>query len=491
MLWWALGGARRILARPVRPVTALLAALVMVASTSAAAWAYEPGVDVSGYQHSTSLDWSQVQASGVEFAYLKATEGRTYTNPYFAADWAATTGLGLYRGAYHYAWPSSGTAVAQATYFVSVAGLADQPGDLPPVLDLENHGSLGVAALRTWTANFLSTVESLTGRTPIIYTSPNFWRTYLGDSTAFTRYPLWVAHYTSASQPSLPGGWSTWTFWQNTSSGRVNGISGNVDQDRFNGTLDDLKVLARATDLATPDPTTDPGPVPDPSTDPGTDPVGAPAPDPTTAAPTPLATSTTVTASSTAVPAGHSVLFSGTVLSTDGTPVAGGTTALARRPVGATSWTRVTTGTTDATGHVTLSAVVDQDASYRLRLLPTTSYASSSSTPVAVGVLAPRATAVTIGTMAARVRRGHPVRLYGHLRLADGAGVAGERVVLLARVLGTSRWRQVGTGTSLAPTGWWQVTARPWRPRAYKAVYGGSTQYLPAHSTSVVVRVRR
>lgn len=470
-----LSTVRRRLTRIARPVAVAVLSLAAVVAPAAEAWGWEPGVDVSRYQHSTSLDWAKVQADGVEFAFIKATEGRTYTNPYFADDWAATTALGLYRGAYHFARPSTGTAAAQARYFVDVAGLADQPGDLPPVLDLESTGGLGVSALQTWTASFLTTVETLTGRTPIIYCSPSFWRDHLGDSTAFTRYPLWIAHYTSAAQPSLPGGWTTWAFWQNTSSGRVNGISGNVDQDRFNGSLDDLKVLAQVSP--------EPAPVPPPTgtTDPG-DPVPA----------DPAATTTALSAGTSAAYVGQSVTFAGSVLTRDGSlPVAGHTVALARRPVGSTSWVRVATATTDANGQVSVSTVLDQAASYRARLLGDSSYLSSASAPVDVALLGKQATRLTIGRMAARVRRGHPVTIYGHLTLPDASGVAGQRVVLFSRVLGTSTWRRVGTGTTIAPTGWWQVVARPRRAVAFKAFYEGSAAYDPAHSTQVAVRVRR
>ena len=244
--------------RLVRPAALAVVTLSLLVGTAAGAMGYEQGIDVARYQHSTSLDWAKVQADGVEFAFIKATEGRTYTNPYFVPDWASTTQLGIYRGAYHFARPSTGTAAAQAKYFVGVAGTAGGFGDLPPVLDLEDSGDLTVSGLRTWVSNFLQTVESLTGRTPIIYCSPSFWSSSLGDSTAFTHYPLWIAHYTGDAQPRLPGGWTTWTFWQNTSTGTVDGISGNVDMDRFNGTLDQLQVLANASGVAPPPPPTEP-----------------------------------------------------------------------------------------------------------------------------------------------------------------------------------------------------------------------------------------
>ena len=74
----------------------------------------------------------------------------------------------------------------------------------------------------------------------IIYTTTPFWKTFLGNSTWFADngYRLWIAHWTSAAQPTLPAsnwGGHSWTLWQYTNAGIVDGIDGNVDQDRFRG----------------------------------------------------------------------------------------------------------------------------------------------------------------------------------------------------------------------------------------------------------------
>ena len=172
--------------------------LVVVLVTSFAAMlastlAYADGIDVSHWQG--TINWSKVKAAGMQFAFMKATESTTYTDTQLATNWAGVQAVGMYRGAYHFARPKVGTAPAQAKYFVSKVGSFQGAGTLPPVLDLEASGGLGVTALRNWTATWLQTVEQLTGRTPIIYVSPAFWEHYLGNSTAFTRYPLWIAHY--------------------------------------------------------------------------------------------------------------------------------------------------------------------------------------------------------------------------------------------------------------------------------------------------------
>jgi GH25 family lysozyme M1 (1,4-beta-N-acetylmuramidase) len=211
---------------------------------TAAAVSMPLGIDVARYQHPSgaAIDWGQVAASGKRFAIVKATELYTgsngqpvlYTNPYLRGDLTGAHAAGLVIGTYAFAHPEN-SATAQADAFAAAIGTLP-PGSLPPVLDLELDGGLSVSALVTWTQTFLNRLQTRTGIVPMIYSGPNFWKTELGNSTAFARYPLWEAHYTSASAPYQMGGWSTYTLWQYTSTATVAGITGDVDQNRFNAT---------------------------------------------------------------------------------------------------------------------------------------------------------------------------------------------------------------------------------------------------------------
>jgi Glycosyl hydrolases family 25/Divergent InlB B-repeat domain len=79
-----------------------------------------------------------------------------------------------------------------------------------------------------------------TGVRAMIYSSPHFWRTYLGDTTWFADhgYALWIAHWgvPSPMVPAADWGGHGWTYWQWTSTGHISGIGPNVDRDRFHGT---------------------------------------------------------------------------------------------------------------------------------------------------------------------------------------------------------------------------------------------------------------
>ncbi len=208
------------------------------------------GPDVSGHQHGqgTAIDWPAVAAGGVSFVFVKATESNWYVNPWFARDYQGARDAGLVRSAYHFARPTPdlASATAQADMLLRVAGVGDQPGDLPLTLDLEQSGGLSPAQLVAWTQRLLDRVEQATGRAPLIYTYPYFWATAMGGTSAFTRYPLWIASY-QQSGPALPlpGGWRDWTFWQHTDRSTEPGILGGVDGNRFRGSVDELRALAR------------------------------------------------------------------------------------------------------------------------------------------------------------------------------------------------------------------------------------------------------
>ena len=74
-----------------------------------------PGLDVSSWQG--NVDWATVAANGARFAYVKATEGTSYVNPYFTQQYGGAYDVGLVRGAYHFGLPDRSTGAAQAQWF--------------------------------------------------------------------------------------------------------------------------------------------------------------------------------------------------------------------------------------------------------------------------------------------------------------------------------------------------------------------------------------
>ena len=198
------------------------------------------GLDLSHYNG--SVNFAQLAAGGLAFAYLKASEGRFTKDPLYATNYAGFQQNQIPRGAYHFFYPQL-DAQAQAANFLSVVTQLNA-GDLPPVLDVEVSGEQSPSAIAAAMQQWLDAVQQSLGRTPMIYTAAGFWNTALGGTTSFASYPLWVAEYTGNSSPRLPTGFSNYVFWQYSQSGSVPGIASNVDLDQFNGSLSDLNQLA-------------------------------------------------------------------------------------------------------------------------------------------------------------------------------------------------------------------------------------------------------
>lgn len=198
------------------------------------------GIDVSHYQG--VIDWPMLATTQndprfpLRFLFMKATEGGDMTDENFQSNFERAKEWGFMRGAYHYFIPAT-DARKQAQFFISQVQL--QPGDLPPVLDVEvspkhKNRQLFVQNVKTW----LDVVEAYYGVKPILYASYKFKEKYLND-TIFNRYPYWIAHYYVDSVQYQ----GQWAFWQHTDAGTVPGIKEQVDLDIYHGSYEQLKEL--------------------------------------------------------------------------------------------------------------------------------------------------------------------------------------------------------------------------------------------------------
>lgn len=203
------------------------------------------GIDVSRWQG--DVDWQSWWDKGKRFAYVKASEGTYNTNPYFDQQYDGSAGVGMTRGAYHFAIPNDSAASTQANFFVDNGGGWARDGKtLPGVIDIEpnpNVGSDGTddcygmtkAELADWLGEFATTYHQRTGRYPVIYTVTSWWTACVNSSAFGETSPLWIARWNS-EVGGLPSGWTSWTFWQYSTT--------PVDQDKFAGTAAELRQLA-------------------------------------------------------------------------------------------------------------------------------------------------------------------------------------------------------------------------------------------------------
>jgi GH25 family lysozyme M1 (1,4-beta-N-acetylmuramidase) len=213
------------------------------------------GIDVSRYQ--PTVDWQRVADSGISFAFIKASQSN-FGDPLFSKHWAGARAAKLLRGAYHYLVPDLDGA-KQAGAFLKILG--NDPGELPPVLDIEAK-TTNPAQYAAYSEAWLKIVEDALKRRPIIYTAAWYWNSTMllgGKYPAWAaNYPLWVAHYPlregfppvsdiedNKHKPAMPKSWTAWTVWQYTERGRVDGIvtdgrPANVDLNAFQSSLEDL-----------------------------------------------------------------------------------------------------------------------------------------------------------------------------------------------------------------------------------------------------------
>jgi lysozyme len=224
---------------------ALAGILVMQAATTGAGSPDDcgapqrvPGIDVSSYQG--AVDWRQVRAAGMVFAFARFSDGLEIIDERFAENFAGMRRAGVVRGAYQ-VFRASADPVAQADLLLQALRRAGHP-DLPLVADVETDDGMESNEVRVRLSRWLRRIERRTRRRPIVYTSPSM-SNILGAEMGM--YHLWIAHY-EVDCPRLPEGWPGWRFWQHSSSGSVPGVSGPVDLDAFAGTKSELRRLSRA-----------------------------------------------------------------------------------------------------------------------------------------------------------------------------------------------------------------------------------------------------
>jgi lysozyme len=204
------------------------------------------GVDVSYYDG--NVNWTRARAAGVAFTFVRVSDGLTFHDPKFTANWQGAKAAGVLRGAYQFFRPSD-DPTEQADLLIAAIGGKYTPGDLPPVIDVEVTQGASPSTLASKIRVWVNRVQTKLGVRPIIYTGTYFWADQVGGPTDFAGDPMWLARYTSC--PAVTSPWTTWTFWQYSDTGSIAGIPSAVDVNRFNGTLAQLQAFAGGASVST------------------------------------------------------------------------------------------------------------------------------------------------------------------------------------------------------------------------------------------------
>jgi len=198
------------------------------------------GIDVS--EHQGDIDWERVEADGFHFAFIKATEGMDHRDSCFARNWEDASTAGIARSAYHF-FTFRSPGLEQARNFIAV--VPDEPGSLPPTIDVEFGGnSREVPDRETFTRelkDYIGEIEAHYGVKPILYVTYDSYQEFIvGD---YEDCIIWIRDL--FGYPLLED--ERWLFWQYNCRGRVAGIGGYVDLNVFNGDRADLERLLQQT----------------------------------------------------------------------------------------------------------------------------------------------------------------------------------------------------------------------------------------------------
>ncbi|WP_346727968.1 GH25 family lysozyme [Pseudoflavonifractor sp. MCC625] len=189
------------------------------------------GVDVSTYQG--EVDWTSLAGQGVDFAFIKATEGSGLKDVRFAENWSGSQAAGIRPGAYHFfSYDSPGET--QAQNFIETVPVT--PGSLPPVVDIEFYGSYldepaDAASTKAILDPLLEALEEHYGVKPILYATYRSYQLYL-SGREYQDYPLWI------SSPLVAPLLHDWDFWQYSHAARLEGYQGReqrIDLNVFRG----------------------------------------------------------------------------------------------------------------------------------------------------------------------------------------------------------------------------------------------------------------
>ncbi len=194
------------------------------------------GIDVSTLQG--SIDWGSVRAAGVDFAMIKATQGRgesaatknlrNFADSRFAANIAGASTAGIACGVYHYFTAKTVDEVdKEAEFFLKTIAPYKSRIKLWAAVDVESEPHLkgiGRTPLTALVRRFLRKIEAA-GYPAMLYTNPNF-IVYRFEPGAFDGTALWLAHW-GVSKPYAGTNPLIWQF----GAGRIDGIATEVDHN--------------------------------------------------------------------------------------------------------------------------------------------------------------------------------------------------------------------------------------------------------------------
>ena len=183
------------------------------------------GIDVS--HHNGKIDWKTVSKNkDIQFVYIKAAEGKTYTDQRYKENIKEARKQGLKVGSYHFFRMTSG-AYEQFKHLSKIIEKDKQ--DLIPMIDVETTDKHPVSEVRDSLRVLLRLVEKHYGVRPMIYGTNRSYNEICG--IWFNRYKLYLGRY--GKNPPIIRGREHYYIWQYSENGKIKGIPKPVDLCRF------------------------------------------------------------------------------------------------------------------------------------------------------------------------------------------------------------------------------------------------------------------
>ena len=198
------------------------------------------GIDVAKWNG--VIDWKKVKEDGVQFAILKAINKQCKVEDSFNRNYAGALSVCLPIDVYNYSYA---TTVSKATSDAQVVLNAIKGKKVGTVwLDVEDKIQMNLGMTLIDIINSYKYIIEKAGYGFGVYTGLSFYNTLIKPYHSFLDCKFWIARYPSGAVVDLnfepaeskkPNIIHALWGWQYTSSGKVNGISGNVDLDiRYN-----------------------------------------------------------------------------------------------------------------------------------------------------------------------------------------------------------------------------------------------------------------
>lgn len=213
-------------------------------------------IDVSS--HNGNINWSKVYADGIREVIIRVgyrgyTQGGIYADELFETNYSGAIAAGLKVGVYFYTQAiTSAEAEDEANYVIKA--IKGKNITLPVIYDCEYAESGSKYTGRLYDAKLMNIFQTLiclkfldtikaAGYQPMLYANKYMLTDKMSASSIESNYPVWLAEY--KSKASYTG---SYTMWQYTPSGKVDGISGNVDMNFRYVKKEDIKKIEVSTE---------------------------------------------------------------------------------------------------------------------------------------------------------------------------------------------------------------------------------------------------